>query len=85
MTNAQNPLMPGSPADFEVPEPELTIEDVEPARELGNEAREQLQELGFSDTQIDDWADEFIAHTGEGSVGELIDWIAAQQNAASGG
>jgi hypothetical protein len=85
MTDAANPLMPGSPADFGVSEPELRIEQVEPARELGNDAREHLREAGFSDTQIDDWADAFIARTGEGSVGELVAWIGDQQNAASGG
>jgi len=79
MTDGANFLMPGSPADFGVPTPELAIEKVEPARELGNDARAELTTAGFEDTQIDDWADAFIADQGEGSVADLVAWIGEQQ------
>lgn len=58
--------------------PDETPDDVraESAQILANEARERLQTLGFSDTQIRQWADNYVAEDGApADVEEFIDWV----------
>jgi hypothetical protein len=77
--NAELGIQPGSPADFGVPEPALTTEQIEPSRLLANEVRDRLQGAGLSNEQINDWADAFFATHDEGGGTEFIAWIQVQQ------
>ncbi len=52
----------------------------EGARILADEARDELQRRGFTDQQIREWAETYIAQEGSGSVEGLIDWIARQEH-----
>ena len=72
---------PESPAEAGVVEetPELTA--IEGARTLGNDARERLHADGFSDTQIDAWAETFIAEESSGTVDQFVAWISEQEAA----
>ena len=72
-------LIPEDPRDAGLPPVELTIEDVEPAHALANDARDALRVRGFIDDEIDDWAREFIAQRGAGDVDEFIAWIRVQE------
>jgi len=73
-------VTPERPRDAGVPE-EIPAElgAIEGARILGNEARDRLHQDGFSDQQIDQWAETFIAEVGSGTVDDFIAWIANQQ------
>jgi hypothetical protein len=73
-------LTPERPRDAGVPEevPE-SLGAIEGARTLANEARERLRADGFSDDQIDQWAETFITEVGSGDVEELVGWIAEQE------
>ncbi|MDQ1431654.1 MAG: hypothetical protein QOF40_2256 [Actinomycetota bacterium] len=70
---------PAKPEDVGVPEevPELT--QIEGARTLGNEARARLRADGFTDAQIDAWAETFIAENSSGTADEFVAWIARQE------
>jgi hypothetical protein len=70
---------PAQPEEVGVPEevPELT--QIEGARTLGNEARARLRADGFTDAQIDAWAETFIAENSSGTVDEFVAWIANQE------
>jgi hypothetical protein len=50
---------------------------IEGARILGNDARERLRADGFTDQQIDEWAETYVAEVGGGTVDEFVSWIAA--------
>lgn len=71
---------PERPRDAGVPE-EVPAElgNIEGARTLGNEARDRLHADGFTDTQIDQWAETYVAENGGGSVDEFVTWITAQE------
>lgn len=73
-------LTPERPADAGVPE-EIPDElgQIEGARTLANAARERLRAEGFTDDEIDEWADTFIAETSSGDVEQFIAWIAARE------
>ena len=62
-----DPVVPERPRDADVPEevPE-DLGAIEGARVLGNEARPRLRADGFTDRQIDEWAETFIAEVGVG-------------------
>jgi hypothetical protein len=51
----------------------------EGAHLLASEARERLEPQGFSEQQILDWTEAYIAEHGAGDVDGLIAWIDAQQ------
>jgi hypothetical protein len=70
---------PAKPEDVGVAEevPELTA--IEGARTLGNEARARLHADGFTDAQIDAWAETFIAENSSGTAEEFVAWIASQE------
>ncbi len=74
-------LIPERPRDAGVPEeiPE-ELGAIEGARTLGNEARGRLRRDGFTDTQIDEWAESFIAEVGAGSVDDFVDWISRKEH-----
>jgi hypothetical protein len=59
--------------------PEPRIEDVEPIHLLANEARPLLQDDGFSDEQILNWAEAYFNEHHAGDAHELVAWIRAQQ------
>ncbi len=76
-------LIPEDPRHAGLPAVELTIEEVEPAHLLANEARRELRRLGFTDDDIDGWAREFVAQFGEGSAEELIAWIEREEQSSA--
>ena len=73
-------LTPERPRDAGVPEevPE-ELSAIEGARTLANEARERLRADGFTDDQIDQWAESFITEVSSGSVDDLIAWIGGKE------
>jgi hypothetical protein len=75
----QDDLTPERPRDAGVPEevPE-ELGQIEGGRTLANEARERLRNDGFTDDQIDEWAEAFIAEKSSGTVDELIAWISRE-------
>ena len=81
-----DPVKPERPRDASVPEevPSSTS-SIEGARLLANEARPRLQSDGFTDRQIDEWAEAFITENRTGDVEELIAWIAEREGSAGSG
>lgn len=73
-------LTPERPRDAGVPEEVPgALSSIEGARILANEARDRLRADGFTDAQIDQWAEAFIAERGSGEVDDLVAWIAARE------
>jgi hypothetical protein len=77
---AMDDVTPERPRDAGVPEevPDA-LSAIEGARILANEARERLRADGFTDSQIDEWAESFITEVGSGEVDDLVAWIAARE------
>jgi len=75
-----NEPVPESPAQAGVTE-EIPSElgQIEGARMLGNDARDRLRADGFTDRQIDQWAETYVAENGGGEVDEFVEWIRAQE------
>ena len=73
-------LTPEEPHEAGVPEELADSAHEEGARILADEARDQLRERGFTDEQIREWAETYIAEEGSGSVEGLIDWISRQEH-----
>ena len=73
-------LTPEEPHEAGVPEKVADQSHEEGARILADEARDQLKERGFTDEQIREWAETYIAEESSGSVDGLIDWIARQEH-----
>ena len=73
-------LTPERPLDAGVPEevPEA-LSAIEGAHILANEARERLRGEGFTDDEIDKWAETFITEVGAGDVDQLVAWIGRQE------
>jgi hypothetical protein len=82
MADAERPLIPEDPRDAGLPPVDVTIEEVEPARLLANESREELRREGFTDDEIDDWVREFIARYGAGETDDLVEWIRLQEKSS---
>jgi hypothetical protein len=73
--------IPESPSDAGVPEEEpAELGQQEAVHLLANDARERLDADGFTNAQILQWAETFIAENSAGSVDEFIAWIAAEEN-----
>ena len=72
-------LTPEEPHEAGVPEKVADQSHEEGARILADEARDQLTARGFTDEQIREWAETYIAEEGSGSVEGLIDWIARRE------
>jgi hypothetical protein len=72
--------VPEHPSEAGIPEekPE-ELGQLEGAFLLANEARERLHARGFTDVQIDEWAEAFIAEQGSGTVDQFVAWIAARE------
>jgi hypothetical protein len=70
---------PLKPEEVGVTEQVPELPQIEGARTLGNDARERLHADGFDDTQIDAWAETFIAEVGSGTVDQFVAWIGRQE------
>ena len=75
-------LIPEEPRDAGVPERLADTAHEEGARTLANEARARLAADGFSDDQIRDWAETYIATEGSGDVERFVSWIGEQEHPA---
>jgi hypothetical protein len=73
-------LTPEEPHEAGVPEKLADPSHEEGARILADEARDRLKDRGFTEDQIREWAETYIAQEGSGSVDGLIDWIARQEH-----
>src|SRR5689334_21164015 len=78
-------LVPEDPSDVGHDRVEIDITEVEPMHELANQARDELREVGFDDTEIDDWARQFVARHGTGDVEEFLAWAKQQERAGTTG
>ena len=72
-------LTPEEPHQAGVPEKVADASHEEGARILGDQARERLKDRGFTDEQIREWAETYIAEEGSGNVDGLIAWIAERE------
>ena len=52
---------------------------VEAARLLANDARDQLRDRGFDDRQIDRWANTYVAEHGSGDLDTFLAWVAREE------
>jgi hypothetical protein len=52
---------------------------LEAARLLANEARDDLRDQGFDDRQIDRWANTYVADHGSGDVETFLAWIVREE------
>ncbi len=73
-------LTPEEPHEAGVPEKLADESHEEGARILADEARDRLKDRGFTDNQIREWAETYIAEERSGTVDGLIDWIARQEH-----
>jgi hypothetical protein len=64
-------------AGVEEKAPELA--QMEGARKLADDARGRLRAEGFSDGQIDLWAETYIAEEGSGDLESFFAWVERQQ------
>ena len=76
-------LIPEDPEDVGLDRVEVDITEVEPMHELANQARDELRAVGFDDTEIDDWARQFVARHGTGDVDEFLAWAKEQERAGA--
>ena len=67
--------IPQHPENFGVPTEVPELAQIEGAHLLANKARPFLKGCGFTDQQILEWADTFIANVGSGDVESFIQWI----------
>lgn len=70
---------PSQPEEVGLDREDPSLMQLEPARLLANDARELLRARGFTDQQINTWAETFIAEHGDGSVDDLLHWITEQE------
>ena len=73
-------LTPEEPHEAGVPEKLADQSHEEGARILADEARDRLKGQGFTDEQIREWAETYIAEESSGTVDGLIEWIARKEN-----
>jgi hypothetical protein len=76
-------IEPEEPHEAGVPEKVADSSREEGARTLGDQARERLTDKGFTDKQIREWAETYIADQGSGNVDSFIAWIAEQERSGS--
>ena len=72
-------LTPEEPHEAGVPEKVADTSHEEGARILADEARGRLRDKGFTDEQIREWAETYIADEGSGSVDAFVAWIANRE------
>jgi hypothetical protein len=77
--------VPERPRDAGVPEdaPE-ELGQLEGARILANDARHHLRADGFTDVEIDEWAEAYMAEGNVGEAEDLIAWIRAKEQPRGG-
>lgn len=74
------PVEPADPEDAGV-EPETPdAMQVEAARLLANDARDELRDRGFHDRQIEEWANTYVAEHGSGDVAAFLTWISGLEH-----
>ncbi len=73
-------LQPERPVEEGVPEKTPRDTQTEGAHLLVNEVKDRLQAEGFSEDQIQRWADTYIAEGGTGGGDEFTAWIRRQQS-----
>jgi hypothetical protein len=49
---------------------------------LANDARRRLEADGFTESEIQRWAEAFIAERGSGTADDFVAWIAEQEKPA---
>jgi hypothetical protein len=72
-------LEPEHPRDAGVPEQIPDVMQFEGAELLANEARAQLRNDGFTDREIDEWAQTYIVIEHSGDVESFLVWIRNQE------
>lgn len=75
-------LQPAEPEEVGVPERRPPDSRIEGAHVLASEARGALEPHGFSERQILEWAEAFIAEEGNGDVEGFVDWVRAREQDA---
>jgi hypothetical protein len=73
-------LTPEEPHEAGVPERLADQSHEEGARILADEARDKLSDRGFTDDQIREWAETYIAEEGSGDVDAFVEWIARREH-----
>lgn len=76
-------LVPEDPHEAGVPEREPDASRIEGAHVLADQAEDVLRPQGFGREQIRDWAQAYVAERGSGDVDDFVDWVRAQERAAS--
>jgi hypothetical protein len=81
--SSRDDITPEGPEAEGLVRPELTIEEVEGAHLLANEARGRLRADGFDDSEIDAWAITYYTLDAggrdEGAADDLVAFIVAEQ------
>ena len=72
-------LLPELPRAAGVAEAVPDSDGIEGAHVLADEARERLRLSGFTDDEIDAWADAYVAGEHSGDVETFMVWIADQE------
>ena len=75
-------LTPADPHDVGVEEQIPDLAQLEGAHLLANEARPYLADCGFSEHQILEWAETYIALEGSGDLASFLAWIGDCEEAA---
>ena len=73
--------VPADPEEAGVPERSPDAMQVEAARLLANDARDELRGRGIEDGQIERWATTYVAEHGSGDVQTFTAWIEQQEKA----
>ena len=71
---------PERPEDAGVEERTPPAMQIEGARVLADDAKPLLEGRGFSEEQIREWADTYIAEVGSGDVHSFVRWIEAKES-----
>ena len=71
------------PAEEGVSEEDAGFSRTEGAHVLASEAREELEDEGFTEQQILDWAEAFLREEEGGDVDAFLVWIEQQQSPGS--
>ena len=75
-------LIPEHPHDAGIAEETPDLAQLEGAHLLANGARPYLSDCGFSERQILEWAETYIAREGSGDVDSFLAWIGDCEEAA---
>ncbi|MDX1658248.1 MAG: hypothetical protein R3343_05460 [Nitriliruptorales bacterium] len=75
----EHDLEPADPAEEGVSEEDAEFSRTEGAHVLASQARESLEGEGFSEQQILDWAEAFVAEEEGGDVEAFLSWVERQQ------